>query len=127
MLREQQQDGRSLFLGLRVLDWTRGSAAVLRSRIFKANARTHPSEWDAVLVKLADGRGVYTRLFSLDVPGTDDVDPDTMATGRVRDRYREIDYQWRRPVRCLPNHGTHGAHSAAKFLAKLETAALDEL
>jgi hypothetical protein len=34
-------------------------------------------------VKLADGRGVHTRLFSLDVPRTDDVDPDAMAAGRI--------------------------------------------
>jgi hypothetical protein len=57
--------------------------AVLWSRIFKANARTYPSERDAVLVKLADGRGVHTRLFSLNVPGADDVDPNAMAAGRI--------------------------------------------
>jgi hypothetical protein len=103
-----------------------GQLAVLWSRIFKANPRTYPSERDAVLVKLADGRGVYTRLFSLDVPGTDDVDPDPVAAGRSK-TVRKSTVSEDVPVRCLPIRGTHGAHSAAKFFAKLETAALDEL
>ena len=34
-------------------------------------------------MELADGRGVYTRLFSLDVPRADDVDPDPVTARQV--------------------------------------------
>jgi hypothetical protein len=82
MLREQQEDGRSLFLRLRVLSRGvskhRGQRAAIESRS-DVDTQTHPSERDAVLVKLANGRGVNTRLFSLDVPGADDVDPDPVT------------------------------------------------
>lgn len=79
-------------------------------------------------MELADGRGVHTRLFSLDVSRADDVDSDAVAAMRVPQMHR------RSSVSLHPGdifdwlaRSTHGAHSAAKFLAKLETAALDEL